>query len=339
MSSMMKESEEYLFEIKISNFKIVLTQLVEYIENLSVDEDDEDDKNNIINLGGELVKQYEIIINKIESFKEDIINITTNKVNLEGKIAKLNILLNDADMDINKLQELYDNEKDKHHIVLKKIKELHKKDEDYNLELHKIKELYKKDKDEHESDLKKLKEVTLKLQKTNEFAQELENLLKEKVDEVLCYKKKFEDLNNETEYPHLDTNKKSIVYFEKIIESNNKILQQKSEKIKNLEKENKDKFDQILDLQTIITKKDEYITEIENNISRLNKDYSEKINLKQCTNLENEILIEKYKEEMDCLKKENNNLKLQKNINDLEIPLIDNKVNDKVDKCSMCNIL
>ena len=58
---MMKESEEYLFEIKTSNFKIVLGQLVEHIENLSVEEDDEEDKNNIILLGEELIKQYEII--------------------------------------------------------------------------------------------------------------------------------------------------------------------------------------------------------------------------------------------------------------------------------------
>ena len=146
---MSKESEEYLFELKRSNFKI-LGQLVEYIENLSVDEDDEDDeddKNNIISLTEELVKQYEIITNKITMFTEDIVNITTTKVNLESKITKLNEYLNDANLDINNIQELYT-----------------------------------KEKQVHELDLKKLKEVSIKLKKTDDFIQELENLIKEKTD-------------------------------------------------------------------------------------------------------------------------------------------------------------
>ena len=330
-NNMIKESEEYLFEIKISNFKIVLGQLVEYIGKLNVDEDDEDDKNNLISLGVELVKQYEIITNKIASFTEDIVNITTTKLNLESKITKLNEYLNDANSDINNIQELYT-----------------------------------KEKQVHDLDLKKLKEVSIKLKKTDELIGELENLIEEKRDEILYYKNKFEEIkknkiknqviNDEIYQP----TEKQTSYIQKMNESNNKLLQQKSDKIKSLEKDLKDMFDKVSDLQIIITKKDEYINEIENNISRLNKDYIdkinnisilnkeyiEKINNSKCTSLDSEIIIEKYKEDITILNKENDNLKLeisklkiQKNMNELEKPLLDLEINDDVNKCSLCNIM
>ena len=208
--------------------------------------------------------------------------------------------------------------------------------------------------------------MSIKLKKTDELIGELENLIEEKRDEILYYKNKFEEIkknkiknqviNDEIYQP----TEKQTSYIQKMNESNNKLLQQKSDKIKSLEKDLKDMFDKVSDLQIIITKKDEYINEIENNISRLNKDYIdkinnisilnkeyiEKINNSKCTSLDSEIIIEKYKEDITILNKENDNLKLeisklkiQKNMNELEKPLLDLEINDDVNKCSLCNIM
>jgi len=321
--SLLKESGEYLFEIKISNFKIVLSQLVEYIEKLSVDEDDEDDKVNIISIVEELVKQYEIINDKISNFKEDIEGMNNTKIKLENKITILHNLLTEAEGDITKFKELYDREKEEHSI-----------------------------------DNKKIKELTTRVEKMNDFSNSLESLVKEKTDEVLYYKNKLESLVKEKEKekkekenekeknsdaPPLDVYKvqQSPSYIQKMNDSNNKLLSQKSDKIKNLEKDLRNMNGQVVELQITLSKRDEYIVKLENDIVFLNKEYNEKINnLKvSSTNLETEILIEKYKEEIESLKKElkNKGEYIIPMHNNLETPLINSK-KESVNKC-FCNIL
>ena len=317
-NDMIDESKEYLFDIKISNFKIVLTQIIEHIEELSIEDDDEDDKNNVISLIEELVKQFDYIQKNIKEMKNDIELNKKIKTDLDNKIKKLNEYINDAEITIVNLNNDHD--------IQKNISN---------------------------ANLKLLNETKIKLENSNKIVDELENTIREKCKDIVVYQKRLEDIKKEEKEIILDTPKNlSEDYVKKMNESNSKLLQCKEDKIKELKRELKNKDEKInslehelktktedtINLEILLNTKDTYISQLENNMANLSKDYNIKFNsLKNNTNLETEILIEKYKDEIEELKNKNNNLQNKLNSkDDLTTPLINNK--KEIDKCCLCVI-
>ena len=88
---LINSSEEYLFEVKTTNFKIILNKLVETLENLDTDDENyENDMYNIIIIGEELIKQFDLIQKRILEFHDK--KSPTNVRNMEKKIEKIPLI-------------------------------------------------------------------------------------------------------------------------------------------------------------------------------------------------------------------------------------------------------
>ena len=87
-----KNSNNYMFEVKTTNFKIILKKLHETISNL----DDMNDLYSCADITSELVKQYDIIYSKIN----DLIDADSlsHIKDLERKNESLSKLLKEADL-------------------------------------------------------------------------------------------------------------------------------------------------------------------------------------------------------------------------------------------------
>jgi hypothetical protein len=337
-------SEEYLFEVKTTNFKIILNKLVETLENLDTDDENyENDMYNVIMFGEELIKQFDLIQNKILDYHDK--RSASNIKNMENKIKTLSKNILDHETMINDLNALLSKEKERYDTL---------------------------NKDNNEN--------KIKVEKSNKTITELETLLNNQGFEIMKLHTEInaKDNNSCEDITIIDNNllKKSPEYLSKLNEGNIKVIQTKNEKIKSLQFELNDiyrKLNALIEtnneLQNTNQKLQEHNTELntlietnnelQNNNQKLQEHNTELSNLLHLNSVnENELksVIECHNNEIiflnsriHSLEDENYNLKLYKdnNTDDITKPLLERNhtitffepPTTEKQTCNFCNIL
>ena len=114
---LINSSEEYLFEVKTTNFKIILNKLVETLENLDTDDENyENDMYNVIIIGEELIKQFDLIQKRILEFHDK--KSPTNVRNMEKKIEKLTNDIQDNEILLDKLKNIIEKERENYNTLI-----------------------------------------------------------------------------------------------------------------------------------------------------------------------------------------------------------------------------
>ena len=311
---LINSSEEYLFEVKTTNFKIILNKLIETLENLDTDDENyENDMYNIILIGEELIKQFDLIQNRILEYHDK--KSPTNIKNMEKNIEKLTKELEHSQITLNDL--------------------LSKEREQYNI-------LSKKN-----------SENEIKLQNCNKTIYELENLLSNQGYEIMKLHMEInntKDRDNLEETIIIENMvKKSPEYLTKLNEGNIKVIQQKNEKIKSLQFELNDMYKKLNSLNEHNTELLNKIQTLEENyVKQLNNLESTKENEINDIFIKHNEHITILNTKINVLENENYNLKLHKDINndDIKIPLLDRHETltffepaSEKQTCNFCNIL
>ena len=337
-------SEEYLFEVKTTNFKIFLNKLVETLENLDVDDENyENDMYNTIIIGEELIKQFELIQNRILDNNDK--KSPTNLRKMEKKIEKLikenevdKIALETLNNSCIKEKEICDN--------------LNKENENNKIALETLNNLYIKEKEICDNLNKENEDNKVKVEESNKIINNLEMLLSNQGYELMKLHNDTKDINVLDEIIFEDDiPKQSPEYLSKLNEGNVKIIKQKNEKIKTLELE-------ISDMSTKINNLTETNNTLLNKTHKLEENNIELNNLLSITIVTKNKLEEsfiKYNEDVNMLNNklrsladENYNLKLHKDINndDIKIPLLERQktlkffeATEEKQTCNFCDIL
>ena len=320
-----------MFEVKTTNFKIILSQLITVIENLDFGEpvDSQKEIAMCITIGEELLKQFDIIQTKLLSYQGS--ESPSRRRSLEKKVEIMKKTIEDADVLQHKYKEcLLKNEE-----IVKQNKTFHQKIDNLNDIIHKLEDQIR-EKVLELNILNKEKEIELSQKK-------IEQLKKEECEK----NKKEEDLKQE------EGQNNTISYLKKLNEGNGKVIQQKNDKIFTLETEvsiYKNKIDDTCNS----------IKEMENEISSLKQANSNLVislenisNKKDIACFETEIVYIKQKEDLENMKiqlesarQEIINLKLHKDQNetDLKKPLLERQMTyrefeNETETCSKCCIL
>jgi chromosome segregation ATPase len=339
----MKNSEEYLFEVKTSNFKIVLSQLINGIETLELDDDSSETQEYVekyVIVGKELIKQFDIIQSKLIDYQGS--ESPTKRKALEKQIVKTIKDSEDLENKYNDLSVLYEIKIDENKQindrlgkVCENVYNLTDQIGFKNLQLQMITE----ERDELQN---KQKEY---------FRESLEQLKTEDEDDVENPKADLElelDMNIDIGMDIAKSNHKSKKYMTALNKGNAKVIEQKIEKIKALEAD-------ILLLNKKLDERNTIITNLEKNVKILQESYDnlqksyENCN-KEDLSLKTELLlvdqkdeIERTKQELEKAYKEITDLKYSSE-NDLKKPLLEKK--DTIfepardsERCNMCDIL
>ena len=210
----MQNSDENLFSIKITNFKIVLSNLIESIEYL----EDENDLDKSVQIGKELISQFGLITEKFSIYNDKLDNYENNIKNLNSILEKNKAQIEDYKM--------------KHNIYHENMETLQKSLTESISNLEK-----------NENAITELESVYNKniqtLENTNkdmlETIKEMQNTIDIKTGEIINLK---DIINNERNKKELENqSQKSLAYIEKLNEGNVKIIQKHSDKIKQLDNE------------------------------------------------------------------------------------------------------
>ena len=348
---LINSSEEYLFEVKTTNFKIILNKFVETLENLETDDENyENDMYNIIIIGEELIKQFDFIQKRMLDYHDK--KSPTNIRNMEKKIEKLiketeadkialDILTNSLTAEKEKCVNLSEENTSR---IEKLIKEL----EDGGKSLDILNKLFTNEKKICDNLNKENEENKIKVKECNKTVQELENLLGNQGLEIFKLHLEInntKDIDNNEETILTDNiSQKSPEYLTKLNEGNIKVIKQKNEKIKTLQFEISDMY---IKLNTLTEINNELENKIENcigNLSELNIMKEREVN----------DTIHKYNGEINTLNSrihnlehENYNLKLHKDVNndDIKIPLLERQKTlfyehaTEKHTCDFCSIL
>ena len=86
--SLMQNSEEYLFSNKMTNFKIVLEKLIETFEYL----EDENDIDKGVQIGKELIEQFDMISEKFNILQEKIDKLERKNSSLNDDLEENTLL-------------------------------------------------------------------------------------------------------------------------------------------------------------------------------------------------------------------------------------------------------
>ena len=317
---LINSSEEYLFEVKTTNFKIILNKLVETLENLDTDDENyENDMYNVIIIGEELIKQFDLIQKRILEFHDK--KSPTNVRNMEKKIEKLT-------------KDIQDNE----------------------ILLDKLKNIIEKERENYNTLIEENNQNKIKVEGCNKTIQELETLLSNQGYEIM---KLHNEINNTKDNNNImeqsifidDISRKSPEYLSKLNEGNIKVIQQKNEKIKTLQFELNDTYRKINTLTEINSELHNKVRKLEENNTEINN----LLHLNSVSEQELQYSFQKCNEEINILntkihnlEDENYNLKLHKDINndDIKIPLLERQetltfFDSTAEKqtCNFCNIL
>ena len=341
-----KNSNNYIFEVKTTNFKIILKKLHETISTL----EDLNDVYSCIGITSELVKQYDIIYSKINELVDS--DSLSKLKDLEKKNENLNNALKEADDSIYDLDDKYKKELD----INKSLQ----------VEINKITTISEKYKSHIDNIETKLKDT---VNDNDTKIKELNNVISIKSKEITEIKKQYEEEDK-------SKTQKTTSYFEKIIEANKQLLYKTNERNKELENNNKKMNIRLTELDTYIKQLDNCIEtvkiendrlinnnkEINNYVTDLERQKIHLISLisgveKNALSLEDELNIVKIKEEYDIikgkykiieeenrlLKKEIDELKTINIIDKITTPLLNNKNNDKYknesSKLCICQIM
>lgn len=348
---LINNSEEYLFEVKTTNFKIILNKLVETLENLETDDENyENDMYNIIIIGEELIKQFDFIQKRMLDYHDK--KSPTNIRNMEKKIEKLIKEVEAGKIALDILNSILTTEKEKCVNLSKenttRIEKLIKEVEDGRIALDTLNKLFTNEKKICDNLNKENEENKIKVKECNKTVQELENLLGNQGLEIF---KLHLEINNTKDIDHNEQtiltdniSQKSPEYLSKLNEGNIKVIKQKNEKIKTLQFEISDMY---IKLNTLTEINNELENKIKNCIGKLSE-----LNIMK----ENEVndTICKYNGEINILNSrihnledENYNLKLHKDVNnnDVKIPLLERQDTifyehfTEKQKCNFCSIL
>lgn len=257
----MEKSNEYLFEIKVQNFKITLKEFLDNISTLSIDKDDK-----YINrkLCEELLKQIELIHDNLSNYHE-------KENNLKKKIEMINNKLKEADNDIIELENKNHEEKAQNELLLKKFNNECKKYSNsqdlikefetiMNIKNNEIKELIEEKIKVDSENIKRSSSYLTKLNEANsKLIQEKSEKIKSYENEFALMQKKLTESQNknkelERDYSHLNKilstspNNKDVYINDLGSEINYSMKKQLDDAIKeNVKLEN-----EILDLKTHI---------------------------------------------------------------------------------------
>jgi hypothetical protein len=312
---LINSSEEYLFEVKTTNFKIILNKLVDTLENLDTDDENyENDMYNIIIIGEELIKQFDFIQKRMLDYHDK--KSPTNIRNMEKKIEKLT---KEIDENQNILNEIINKEKEKYIILTKENNE-----------------------------------NKVKVDHCNKIIHELETLLNNQGCEIMKLHNEINNTNEnnilEDNILINDIYNKSPEYLSKLNEGNIKVIKQKNEKIKKLQFELNDMYKKINNQNE---NNNELKNKIQNLEENYTKHLSQLNNVKE--NEVNTIINKYNEEinflnvHIHSLEHENYNLKLHKDINndDIKKPLLERnetltffeQPGSEKQTCNFCNIL
>lgn len=335
-----KNSHNYIFEVKTTNFRIILKKLHETISSL----EDLSDVCSCVNITAELVKQYDIIYSKINELIES--DSVSNLKDLERKNEILTKTIKEVDDSMYDLDNKYKKELDINKSLQMQINKINQISDKYKNHISNIENKLKNTTNDNDTKIK-----------------ELNNVISIKSKEITEIKKQYEDEDkNKTQ--------NTSSYFEKIIEANKQLLYKSNERNKELENSNKSLNTRLSGLEEYLNELDKCIESIKNdnvNIVNSNKELNryvtdlekQKIHLislisgveKSTLTLEDEINLSKTKEEHNIIKEkykivEDDNIMLKNEIDrmkmsDLEKPLLNSNYKDKdnTSKCCLCKMM
>lgn len=300
----MQNSDDNLFSIKMTNFKIILTNLIESIDSL----EDENDFDKVIEIGNELIVQFGLITDKFTVYHDKLDKY-------ENNVKKLNSILE-------KNKEQIEDYKTKHNIDHENMEALQKSLSESISNLEK-----------NEKAITELESVYNKniqtLENTNkdmlETIKEMQNTIDIKTGEIINLK---DTINNERNKKEIENqSQKSLAYIEKLNEGNVKIIQKHSDKIKQLDNE--------------LIECKRKIVELENNNNELQKynielnSIAENFKIETLDLTDDNYKLQKEIEELRYYK--------DLNYNDLNKPLLknnneNNQNNNKDELCNFCCI-
>jgi len=300
---LINSSVEYLIEVKTINFKIILKKLFETLENIDTnDENYENDMYNIIIIGEELIKQFELIQKRILEYHDN--KSPSNLKNMKKEISKLSKKIEENDSTINELNKLLTTEKEKYDILYK--------------------------------------ENIVKLKCSNKTISDLENLLSNQGNEIMKLHVEINNTKDSNIVDNVSTDiksDKSPLYLSKLNEGNIKVIKLKNDKIKTLQLEVNDMVKKVnilmetnINLQNNTQKLQENITELNNVINLNNINYDVEINI---LNSRIHILVDEnynvklHKDYNDDIKKP----LLERQETLFPMPKVENQT------CDFCNIL
>ncbi len=308
----MQNSDDNLISIKMTNFKIILTNLVESIEYL----EDENDLDKSVQIGKELISQFGLITEKFSIYHDKLDNYENNIKNLNSILEE-----NKAQIEENKAQ--IEEHKNKYNIEHENMNTLQICLNETTSNLEKNEKLITELECLYNKNIQTLENINKELCET---IKEMQNKIDIKTAEIINLKDTINDERNKKEVEN--QSQKSLAYIEKLNEGNVKIIQKHSDKIKQL------------DIELIECKRK--IVELENNNNELQK-YNIELN-----SISDNFKIETLdlKDDNYKLQKEIEELRYYKdlNYNDINKPLLNKNIennenkNNKDDLCNFCCI-
>lgn len=293
-NELLQNSDEYMFEIKTNNFKIVLSKFIKSLIDID-EENDIESLYNIIVIGEELIKQFDIIHQKFLSFQDK--KSPTKIKNLESKIEIMKNNLIESDKTINELEIKYENEKNSNTQLEKEIHETKSKLEESKKVLGELEESLIKQKEEFVilHNKKQEENNNLSMSYINKLSDANEKLLKQKNDKIKQLESDL-DKNYNSLDEHVNTNRELILRIDKLerenIDLNTKINTKLNEQTKTIS----------LDEELTISKQKEEIISLNNKIKELvNENNLLKIN-KVTTDLNKPLLKNEDKNTMTYFK-------------------------------------
>jgi len=300
----MQNSDEYLFSIKMTNFKIILSNLIESIEYL----EDENDLDKSVQIGKELIIQFGLITEKFSIYNDKLDKHENNIKNLNSVIEKNEILIDEYQLKYNIEHE---NLKNLQISLNESIATLEKNENDIN----ELESVYNKNIHELQTTCKELCENIKEMQK----------IIDRKTVEIIDLKDVLKEERNKKEKEI--QSQKSIAYIEKLNEGNLKVIQKHCDKIKELDNE--------------LIEYKRKIVDFEKKNKEIDKEIDKEIEIEKYDNFKTENIA--LKDDNYKLQKEIEQLRYYKdlNYNDINNPLLSNesnKHNKQDDLCNFCCI-
>jgi len=336
---LIENHNDYMLEIKLNHFKNELVLLVDKLINLDSSirtnnggvplspinySNQLENLLNIITNGEELIKEFNVIVEKFKDFENNETHI--NNKNLKNQIDNLKKIIREADSKIQELNELCSSEQVKIITIQKENSNLLEKIDKYKNTINDFEE-------ENQSknyELNKCRELVDA--KSNEI-----NILNIKLDTSINSGNNTEDNNHDVVISINDTFKLSKDYIIKLNEGNIKLISQKNETIKILEDDITNCNQKITYYESRITELEKININLENTISNIN---SGKQNPSLEIPLSIEMELNSKTEDITSLKfkikKLEEELKIQLK-SDLHTPLLPTQ--NKSRKCLSCSIL
>lgn len=239
--NLMQNSDENLFSIKITNFKIILTNLVESIEYL----EDENDLDKSVQIGKELISQFGLITEKFSIYNDKLDNYENNIKNLNSILEKNKAQIEDYKM--------------KHNIYHENMETLQKSLTESISNLEKNENAITELECVYNRNIQTLENTNKDMLET---IKEMQNTIDIKTGEIINLK---DTINNERNKKELENqSQKSLAYIEKLNEGNVKIIQKHSDKIKQLDNELIECKRKIVELENNNNELEKYNIELNN---------------------------------------------------------------------------